>query len=84
MIEIAARREGQRLIITVRDNGPGVNEVASRAGVGLGNTRARLAQLYGAEAAFTLRAAEGGGAIAEIALPYHTAADLRATERSDA
>ena len=83
VIEMEARREGERLILTVRDNGPGVNGVDSRTGVGIGNTRARLAQLYGDEAAFTLRAAQGGGSIAEIALPYHTTSDIRATERSD-
>lgn len=72
MVEISARRDHERLMITVRDNGPGVNP-ATQAGVGLGNTRARLAQLYGEKAAFTLRAGEGGGAIAEIALPYRHA-----------
>jgi hypothetical protein len=50
----------------------------------LRNTVARLEQLYGAEQHFTLRADDGGGTVAEIRLPYHTRADLRAVGLSDA
>jgi len=70
VLEIASRRDGDRVVISVRDHGPGVSE--SPAGVGLGNTRARLEQHYGGTASFALRDAEGGGAIAEIVLPYRT------------
>ena len=69
VVRISARRDGDRLAIAVRDNGPGVG--VRREGVGLGNTRARLAQLYGADAGVTLTTAEEGGAVAEIALPFH-------------
>ena len=69
LVEIGARRGGEQLVITVRDSGPGVGP-STQTGVGLGNTRARLEQLYGEAAAFSLRAGEGGGAIAEIVLPY--------------
>jgi two-component system LytT family sensor kinase len=82
-IEIGARRTGERIVLTVRDNGPGVSASAS-SGVGLANTRARLAQLYGDEATLTLTTAPDGGALAEIALPFHTAGDLRAEGRNDA
>ena len=41
--EINARREAGVLVLSVRDNGPGVTETISRLGVGLGNTQARLA-----------------------------------------
>jgi signal transduction histidine kinase len=54
----------------VRDNGPGYDE-KNESGVGLANTRARLAQLYGDGATITLQRAEGGGTVARIALPYH-------------
>ena len=53
----------------MRDNGPGVG--VRREGVGLGNTRARLAQLYGEKAAVTLTTAAEGGAVAEIVVPFH-------------
>ncbi|HEV2719450.1 MAG TPA: histidine kinase [Thermoanaerobaculia bacterium] len=70
VLEIAARRDGNRLIVSVRDHGPGVG--SAPAGVGLGNTRARLEELYRGAASFALREAEGGGAIAEIVMPYRT------------
>jgi two-component system LytT family sensor kinase len=79
-VEIGARRSGDQLILTVRDNGPGlVEEATSKEGRGLGlrNTRARLAQLYGGAASFTLAPAPAGGVIAQITLPLHTAGDLR-------
>jgi two-component system LytT family sensor kinase len=68
-IEIAARRDGDRLVLTVRDNGPGL-DVQNAAGVGLANTRARLEQLYGDRASLELKDAEGGGVLAQITLPY--------------
>jgi two-component system LytT family sensor kinase len=78
-IEVTATRKGERVIISVRDNGP---EVAldippSPHSLGLRNTRARLAALYGPIQSLTLRHAEGGGLIAEVSLPYHTENDLR-------
>ena len=79
-IEISARRDGDRLVLTVRDSGPGLpgGTMPSDEGVGLRNTRERLTQLYGKEFSFVLRQADGGGTIAEVTLPYHTPADLRA------
>jgi two-component system, LytTR family, sensor kinase len=68
-IEISAHRDAGRLVLTVHDNGPGVR--AESPGVGLTNTRARLAQLYGGDAALTLTSSPGGGAIATIVIPLH-------------
>lgn len=73
VVRIEARRVDDSLVVTVRDNGPGVS--ADREGVGLANTRARLAQLYGDRGALRLNnsldRAQGGGAIAEIVVPLH-------------
>jgi two-component system, LytTR family, sensor kinase len=77
-IEISAAREGAEVVLRVRDHGPGPGGEAPAERVGLANTRARLEQLYGADQSLTLRPAEGGGALAEVRLPYHTRADLRA------
>src|ERR671939_1020555 len=50
-IEIRARRDGDRVVLSVRDNGPGLDggeaPPPDEEGVGLRNTRERLAQLYG-------------------------------------
>ncbi len=55
-IEIEALLEGERLVMRVTDNGPGGAESSpgQSDGVGLRNTRARLEQLYGASARFSL------------------------------
>lgn len=71
-IEIAARRQGDNLLLSVRDNGPGPS-TPSVDGVGLRNTTARLFQLYGERQSFALRPVSGGGTIAEVVLPYRTA-----------
>ncbi len=78
-IEIRAQRAGERVVLSVHDNGPGLpsGKAPGTEGVGLRNTRMRLAQLYGSDQSLTLRSAEGGGLVAEVSLPYHTQADLR-------
>ena len=73
-IQLAARREHERLVLSVRDNGPGPGARGTAEGFGLRNTRERLQQLYGAEQSLTLQAAPGGGALAAVSLP------LRATD----
>jgi two-component sensor histidine kinase len=70
-IEIASERRGDQLLLTVRDNGPGVRD-DTQTGVGLGNTRARLAQLYGSAGSVRLLPAPEGGTLAEITLPFRT------------
>lgn len=67
-ISIAAKRRNGNVVLTVRDNGPGV-DAAKRSGIGLTNTRARLAQLYGPRAHVDLASAAEGGAVAEIVIP---------------
>lgn len=78
-IEIRAQRVGERVVLSVHDNGPGLpgGKTPATEGVGLRNTRLRLAQLYGSDQSLTLRSADGGGLIAEVSIPYHTQADLR-------
>ncbi|HUN76162.1 MAG TPA: histidine kinase [Steroidobacteraceae bacterium] len=79
-IEIRAQRVGTRVLLSVSDNGPGLPKgtLVPCESVGLRNTRLRLAQLYGSDQSLTLRAGDGGGLVAEVSLPYHTQADLRA------
>jgi LytS/YehU family sensor histidine kinase len=68
-IEIRARRDDGRLLLSVRDNGPGPAAGPASNGVGLANTRARLSQMYGGDR-LTLRAHADGGAVAEVEIPY--------------
>jgi len=72
VVEIAARRRDGQLVLSVSDPGPGVEE-GMEEGVGLANTRARLAELYGGAASLELATRAEGGARAEIVLPFRDA-----------
>jgi signal transduction histidine kinase len=71
VLEIRARIKGERLELTVRDDGPGLPAGwdLERAGIGLGNTRARLSTLYADRHRFDLTPAEGGGTVARVEIP---------------
>ena len=71
-LELRIERCGDRLHITVRDNGPGLVDPTVRDGIGLSNTAARLAQLYPGRSALRLADDRGRGAVAVVELPYHT------------
>jgi len=72
LVEVSGRREGEQLILTVRDDGPGLPATPGpMIGVGLSNTRARLEALYGTSATLEVANAQGGGVIATVQLPYH-------------
>lgn len=70
-IDVVARRAGDWLELAVRDNGPGLSRAGAtgRTGIGITNTRERLAHLYGEEQSFSLEDAAGGGALAAIRIP---------------
>jgi len=80
-IRIAARREVDRLVLTVSDNGPGPAKIArlDDAGVGLANIRQRLLQLYGMDAVLTLAESPNGGTTAQITMPFRSLTELRTT-----
>ena len=76
IIELTARRSGERLEIRIVDNGPGLPRgwaLDRHIGVGLSNTRARLEQLYG-KRAYVLEVTPAGerGTSVTIAFPYRT------------
>jgi two-component sensor histidine kinase len=71
-IDIIARSVDGRLVVTVRDDGPGARgEVIE--GVGLGNTRARLAQLFGADHELSIDA-DGPGFAVSFTIPARAGA----------
>ena len=70
-LSITAAVRGRMLVLTVTDDGVGLPPAAARRErVGLGNTRTRLAQAYGAEHRFALEPAPGGGTRAVVEIPY--------------
>jgi two-component sensor histidine kinase len=76
-LRIIARREGNDVVISVIDDGPGP-DAEERQGVGLANTRERLRTLYGDHAKLELAAGPGGrGAAAVIRMPFRKVGDRR-------
>jgi two-component system, LytTR family, sensor kinase len=74
-IEIHARLQDQMLCLQVCDNGSGLPEGGASAvkeGVGLGNTRERLRQLYGAAQSLALSSPPGGGLRVTLVFPLRT------------
>lgn len=68
-IHIAATRVSDRLQLVVQDDGAGA-QGAENNGIGLRNTRDRLAQLHGTHASLVLEQPAGGGTRAVITLPF--------------
>mgnify|MGYP006273374025 CR=1 FL=1 len=84
-LEIASRRDGDRLVLTVRDDGAGVRPdrlEAARAGVGLSNTRSRLTHLYGSQHAFEFTAPPGRGVSVTLSIPFALDGGPAASARS--
>jgi two-component system LytT family sensor kinase len=70
LISIRSRRVGDLLHLCVADNGVGLNGTkAGPEGLGLGNTRNRLRELYGEAGRLDLQ--DSSGLIVEISLPFH-------------
>ncbi|HEU4883306.1 MAG TPA: histidine kinase [Longimicrobium sp.] len=72
---VRARRMGDRLMIEVRDNGPGLRGVAPVGqGVGLTNTADRLRALYGDAQSLEFEDAPGGGLVVRMTMPFRESA----------
>jgi LytS/YehU family sensor histidine kinase len=67
-IDIRARAEGSGFVLEVADNGAGFS-ASGGSGVGLANTRSRLAALYGTDASLSLAMAQPRGVVASVRLP---------------
>ncbi|HEV7559063.1 MAG TPA: histidine kinase, partial [Kofleriaceae bacterium] len=74
-VSLHAARDGERLKLSVFDDGPGIThdrEDATRRPIGLVNTRARLAALYGREHVLMLANTPGRGCRVDVELPFRT------------
>jgi two-component system, LytTR family, sensor kinase len=74
LIEIRARAEGATLMLSVRDDGPGLRPDAMKGrvqgrGIGLSNTRARLRELYGPLSILELANHPAGGTLVSLSIP---------------
>lgn len=76
-IQIRAQRAGERLRLQVEDDGVGLQlpregNRATRGGVGLTNTQARLGQLYGGAHRFEMANAPSGGLLVTLEIPFRS------------
>jgi hypothetical protein len=71
-IRVQIRRDGDDLVASVADDGLGFRD-SSGSGVGLSNTRARLATLFGERGRLDLARNTGGGVVATLRLPLEAA-----------
>jgi len=76
-VAVCVQREADTLVLTVRDDGPGVNAADSGRGIGLANTRERLSGLYGKAQRLDLGRTADGGFGVRVELPFHTSAEAR-------
>ncbi|HEY0017696.1 MAG TPA: histidine kinase [Longimicrobium sp.] len=80
-VTVRAWRMGDRLMIEVRDNGPGLQGGPPvGTGVGLTNTADRLRALYGDAQSLAFENAAGGGLAVRMTMPYAQSAVLPARE----
>jgi two-component system, LytTR family, sensor kinase len=71
VVRVTSRRDGDALVITVTDDGLGIDaEAATLKGHGIENTRERLRALYGGRASLLLERGATGGTTATLRLPY--------------
>lgn len=68
LLHVGARREGEMLVLSVRNDGPAL-AAGAQDGVGLANTRQRLQAQYGQQQSLTL-CDTAQGVLATITLPY--------------
>lgn len=72
-VEVAAAREGDRLILEVNDNGKGTAREQKdllKKGIGLSNVQKRLKELYHEDHELVIRSAENKGFDLKIDIPY--------------
>ena len=79
-IDITAARQRDALLLTIADDGPGVDthRAFPHEGIGLGNTRNRLAQLYGSAQSLETESGPGGGFVVTVRVPWRTPAHAHA------
>lgn len=73
-VDVTGRVENGRLHLEVKDDGPGLADGKKRAheGIGLSNTRERIARIYGANGHLSLRSEPGRGVTVQIVIPCRT------------
>jgi LytS/YehU family sensor histidine kinase len=78
IIKITTNRQNDKLIIKIKDNGPGIHQESRKilnSGIGLSNTVERLEKLYGNDYDFNWENLEEGGLLLNIEFPFNDVED---------
>ncbi len=75
VIHAKIERNGSRLLLSIRDNGPGLQSTSQQPGYGIGlrNTEERLSHFYASDYRLSVREPEAGGFEVSITIPYERA-----------
>jgi two-component system, LytTR family, sensor kinase len=78
-VTVRATRDAALLRLEVTDDGPGLRGLSPEngGGIGLGNTRERIARLYGKDGAVVTSDATGGGLAVRLTIPLRLTTDDR-------
>jgi two-component system LytT family sensor kinase len=68
-VEVACRLEAEMLVVEISDDGAASDAMTMSEGVGIGNTRARLAELYGQRASLTIAPRHSPGMCFTLTIP---------------
>jgi len=82
-LRISSRQAGDRLLLTIVNNGPGFDghdESTSKAGFGIAASRERLHTLYGQNQSLNFRIPPNGGTEVTIRMPFRPNLDLHRKE----
>jgi anti-sigma regulatory factor (Ser/Thr protein kinase) len=81
VVRLVARLSGERLLLSVEDNGAGFRPGANaNSGIGLSNLRARLKLLYADKQMLEIGNRPEGGVAVRIEIPVHAEAPARSIE----
>ncbi|GAB3893926.1 histidine kinase [Larkinella knui] len=71
-LDLRISRQADQLLMTVQDDGIGFDPTTIKAGIGLTNTRQRLAKIYGETATFRVESEPGKGTVLHLTIPFQT------------
>ncbi len=75
VVELSAIKKDGSLLISIADNGPGMNgdpSASSHQGIGIRNTVSRLEKLYGTSSTFNVQSGPEGGTLVQLVIPFRT------------
>ena len=68
-VQVACRLDADMLVVEISDDGAATDSIMPAEGVGIGNTRARLAELYGKRANLAISPRQSRGMCITLAIP---------------